>query len=531
MISQINFDKKKLIIIFSIIVFLFAFFIRIFYISQKVGIHIDEGFTHVISNFNGYQWDIPFAKDKIYTGRELRDLTFKNNTNLKEALQDVIRLRKNNNNDTCHCTLYNSIYLLWTQGGGGVLSPHEFIAKGCSLNLLFFILEFFIMFKILQRLFPDSYVIITGLAFAFLNTGSISNTLFIRPYQLQELSFVLLTYVFINIFEKLNKRENIINIKNGIFIVLSIAFTILTGYFAILYTAILGLILVFVCLKNKLYKNLLFLLGCLGSAAILIFAFYPGFLNGFTSMRAGETFYNASFKSGMCVFRIIHSLIFYFSNVISYLIYMPLILLMILAVYQKKDKYNKSALLLVSGSIIYSIIVMCIAPFKVLRYIVPIFPVMSIVLPMLIYGAKDFAKKLLSAGSILLLVIYAVSPYSTVEYTIVSPYKFFRAKIQNINDTEYEKFKFIQKTELPVIIINNSTYSCYLNLIFNMPDNQKYEFLDSINKIPQNYNHYFLLFERKYSNSKIENINLPKNYEVVDRFNPARFEGYELVRK
>ena len=64
-----------------------------------------------------------------------------------------------------------------------------------------------------------------------------------------------------------------------------------------------------------------------------------------------------------------------------------------------------------------------------------------------------------------------------------------------------------------------------------MPDNQKYEFIDSTDKIPDKYDHYFLLFERKYSNSKIENINLPKNYVIADRFNPARFEGYELIRK
>lgn len=527
MIYPLNFDKKKLITICSIAIFLFAFFIRIFYITEKAGIHIDEGLTHVVASFNEYQWEKPFEKGKVYTGKELKNLTFKNNTNLKEALKDVKKLRKNNGTDTSHPTLYNSIYLLWMQGENPI-SMKNFIYKGCGLNLLFFIFSFFLMYKILQKLFPDNFVIIPGLAFAYFNTGSISNTLFMKPYQLQEMAFVTLTYIFIYNFQKLSSKESIINKKNGIFIALSIALTMLTGYFALLYLTILGLILISLCLKNKQFKNILFLISSFIGALILVFAFYPGFLNGLTSVRANDVTGNilsANFYS------IIYSTIFYFSITISYLMYTPLLIMLVYGLWQKKIKYNKLSLLLIIVGIIYSAIVMYIAPFKVLRYIVPIFPVISLILPTIINGTEGFSKKLLSVTTILLLIIYAVFPFSTVDYTNYSPYNYFRSKIENINDTEYEKFKFIQKPELPVVIVNNPEYSCYMNLIFNMPDNQKYEIFDVTDKIPDKYNHYFLLVERKSSKSKIENFKLPENYTVVDRFNPARFAGYELVRK
>ena len=527
----LNLNKKKLITICTIAIFLLAFFIRVFYISQKAGIHIDEGYTHVISTFNEYQIKKPFEKGRVYTGKELKNLIFENNTNLKEALQDVIKLRKNNNNDTSHSTLYHSVYLLWMQGESPI-SMQNFIYKGCGLNLLFFIFSFFMMYKILQKLFPDNYIIIVGLAFAYLNTGSISNTLLMRPYQLQELAFVVLTYVFIDTFQKLKSNENIISVKNSLIIAFSIAFTALTGFFALVYILLLGSILLFLCLKNKHYKNFLFLSGCAALGFILVFAFYPGYLNGLTSVRGNDVKANiTNIFSEYAIYNFIHSTIFYINIINSYLIYTPLIFLLILAVYRKQDKYNSLAVLLIFVSIIYSAIVMYIAPYKVLRYIVPVFPVISLIFTTAIAGARDYAKNILFIMSILLLIIYSLFPYSAVEYTIACPYHYFRSKIENVNDTEYEEFKFIQKPELPVIIVNNPEYSCCLNLIFNMPDNQKYEFIDSTDKIPDKYDHYFLLFERKYSNSKIENINLPKNYVIADRFNPARFEGYELIRK
>lgn len=530
MISAINIDKKKIITICTVILFIFACFIRIFYISQKVGIHIDEGYTHVISNFNEYQWEKKFDTHKIYTGKELKNLTFKNNTNIKEALQDVIKLRKNNDNDTCHCTLYNSIYLLWTQGKSPI-SPQTFIYKGCGLNLLFFILSFFVMYKILQKLFPNSYVIIPGLALAYLNTGSISNTLFIRPYQLQELAFVVLTYIFIINFQKLKAKENIINLKNGIFISLSLAFAILTGYFSLLYIGILGSILLFVSFKNKQLKNLQFLIGCCICALIIVFAFYPGFLNGFTSMRAEEVTSKIETNPINFIFNFIFSLSVYIYIIKSYFIYTPLLILMVLAFYLKKEKFDKLQVLLVSFSIIYSFIVMNLAPYKVLRYIVPIFPIISIFLPMFINGTKNIIKKILFILSILLIIIYAICPYSTVDYIRNNPNHYFSSKIENINNTKYENYKFIQQPEVPVVIINNPEYSCCLNLIFNMPDNQKYEFIDSTDKIPDKYKHYFLLVESKNSNSKLKNFKLPKNYKSIDTFNITRFQGYELVRE
>ena len=534
-ISEENKNKRIIIIIFSIIVFLFTFFTRIFYISQKTGIHIDEGFTHVIASFIDYQYKKNFDTGKIYTGKELKALTFQNNTSFKEALKDVKALRKNNNGNKDHTPLYHTCYLLWMQGGDGILTPEDFINKACSLNLLFFILEFFIMYKILQKLFPGSFVIIPGLTAAFLTTGSISNTLMVRPYQIQELAFVFLAYVFIDNFQKINVKESIINAKNGFLITFSIAFTLLTGYFAGIYIIFLGSVLIFSCIKNKMYKNLLFLFSCMVPAIILVFAFYPGFLKGFRAHEVRDINGLISITDTKLIKDILFINLKHLSNIlVSYIMYIPLIIVMLAALAGKRNKYEKLSLILFITALIFSAIIIYIAPFKVLRYAAPVLPLMSLIVPMLLYSTNGFYKKVLSVISILIITIYAAIPYSSIGYDWSPQYSdgnYFRPKIENINDTEYKQFKFIAKPEIPVIIVNNPGWAYCLNIIFNMDDNQKYEFTDDIKNIPDKYNHYFLLVEKMFVKSKARKFNLPKNHVIVDTFTPARFDGYEVVKK
>ena len=535
MINKINLGKKKLIIIFSIVIFLFAFFIRIFYISQKSGIHIDEGYSNVIPCFIKYQWHKHFEEGKIYTGKELKNIVFSNNSNLKEAMEDIMALRYNNNNTKDHTTLYHTIYLLWTQGNDGVLTPEEFVNKACSLNLIFFIFSFFIMYKILQIMFPDSFVIIAGLAAAFLTTGSISNTLMIRPYQMQELSFVLIAYVFIKNFLMIKQNENIITLKNFYLTSFSLTFTILTGYFAGIYIVLLGTTLIFLCLKNKMYKNLLFLFMCLAQAIMLSILFYPGFLKGFKCFRTNQVIELLIItdikilKDILCI-----NLKHYFNIITGYLLYIPLFFIIITTVFQKKRKYDKLPLILIGTSFMYSLAIIYIAPFKVIRYIAAAFPMISIIIPMMLYSTKNLYLKILTILTVLIILINACAPYSTIGYDWSPQYSdgnYFRAKIENINDTEYEQSKFIKKPELPVIIVNDPYWCSCLNLIFNMPDSQKYEFTDDVKNIPDKYNHYFLLVEKTFEQSEARKFNLPKNSEIVDTFTPARFDGYEIVKK
>lgn len=465
----------------------------------------------------------------------MKSIVFKNNANIKEALKDAIALRKNNNGNKDHTPLYHTAYLLWTQGGAEVLSPKDFINRGCSLNLLFFILEFFIMYKILQKLFPNSSVIIPGLAAAFLTTGSISNTLMIRLYQIQELAFVFLAYVFIDNFQKINAKQDIISIKNGLLITLSITFTLLTGYFSGIYIILLGSVLICLCIKNKMYKNLCFLFCCLIPAAILIFAFYPGFLHGFKTDEV-KNINNLLIITDIKIIKDILyiNLKYMFNILISYILYIPLLIVLFSALFLKKDKYSKLPLILISSALIFFAGIIYVAPFKVIRYVTPVFPLISIIVPMMLYATKNIYQNILISLTLLIIFVNALFPYSTIGYDRSPQYSdnnYFRAKIENINDIDYEEAKFRLKPDIPVIIVNNPGWSYCLTLIFYMPDNQKYEFIDNIKKIPDKYNHYFLIVEKTYVKSKPRKFKLPKNHIIIDHFTPARFDGYEIIKK
>lgn len=528
------FAQKNKVIIWSLIVFLFAFSIRVFWINQKEGIHIDEGYTHVISSFVGYNWAKDYNYNYLYTGKEIKDITFKNTTSEKQTLKDLAELRRNNDYDFNHSNMYYSLYRIWMMSGSDVLSLKEFVNRACGLNLVFFSISFFLMYKLLRRIFEDKRVVPLGLAAAFLNTGSISNTLFIRPYQLQETIFLLLSFVFVDYYKKISNNENIITIKDFSILTIVLGLTILSGYFSLIYMGILGLILLVLCLKNKNYKNTWLLTGGVFSALIFALIIYPAYFKGFTSFRAEQAFSTIS-TTGIAGKKILLYIAGLWNTSINYLLYFPVLILLIAGCFKrdKECKVSKLPKILILSGIVWALLIMYLAPYKILRYVMPIFPVVSIVIPLTVYCAKTSAKKVIAILCFLLLIINScmASPresYETKFRTSNIRRIPFGAAIENLNVTVHSKSKFVEKPELPVVFVNDMTKCVYINIVPYFIDNQTYEFADNFDKnLMTKYSHYYLLV-CDYLNDMFE---APKGYKVIDNFNLGGFKGYELVKE
>jgi hypothetical protein len=188
---RLSIRKTRLLLL---LVFLITIGIRLYWISQKEGLNVDEGLSITLASYNKYMlWSDNYESGRTYTGQELKSISLWENASLRNAVGDVYRLHLNNNGDAPHTSLYYSCLRLWF--AGRITSDYrEIIRLGTGLNLLFFAISFIAMYWLFKLLFDRDPIILAGLLFCFLNTGSISNTLVLRPYALQETALIAATY-------------------------------------------------------------------------------------------------------------------------------------------------------------------------------------------------------------------------------------------------------------------------------------------------------------------------------------------------
>lgn len=127
-------------IIACAIVFLCALWLRIYYMNKKVDLHVDEGLSIVLAEYNKYGWSKYYDEDKVWSANELKKAILWNDASFNGAISDVAKLW-NNNRDSPHTNLYYSLLRLWHIGFDSV-DIDSIIMRGISLNLIFFAFSF-----------------------------------------------------------------------------------------------------------------------------------------------------------------------------------------------------------------------------------------------------------------------------------------------------------------------------------------------------------------------------------------------------
>jgi hypothetical protein len=164
-----------------------------------------------------------------------------------------------------------------------------------------------------------------------------------------------------------------------------------------------------------------------------------------------------------------------------------------------KFTLEKMAWYIFAASVLYLVIVLIIAPYKVLRYSMPVFPFLVILPAMLINGIGPRAQRrvrYIAAGAALLLCgCFAFN--ATRE-----------SRIENIFRGKQNEYVFTQDKNAPVYVVN-AAWSLwkYANLIPYVHDEQDYYFIDW----------YKYFDEYRDSSWQKMNIELPevKNYAAI----------------
>ena len=267
-------------------IFALALFFRIYAISMNYNIHIDEACSFVMATganklddnkaFKIRYDKFNFETSKNYSAKQLQKALFETDKSYASLINDLKTLR-NNNMDRPHPILYYSILRIWNSTLGE-FEYNKYLAHARSLNLIFFALSFFFMFKLLSLIKDDKRFISLGLFFAFLNTGGIMLDTMAREYAMQETGYILATYLALLICKNIAKN-NEIKIFN--FIIYSFCFSLflLSGYLSIIYTLMLYSIIFGFCIFYKRKKFCFGAFFILTLTLLFTIIIYPDYFN------------------------------------------------------------------------------------------------------------------------------------------------------------------------------------------------------------------------------------------------------------
>ena len=193
-----NLINKKYILYSSLfLILLFSLFIRIDWASKQEGMYWDEYHSLSFANYGTFANEDKINNYKNIKGLDiLKDLTF-DNSSIEDCINDIKRLYKDTNDPFISNLYYTFLRLAFI--GREAVDMKNIIITGTILNCIFSIISFIFLFKILKLIFENKneFIIFTLLIFS-LSPISISFSMFLRAYQMQETFFIVITYFVLN---------------------------------------------------------------------------------------------------------------------------------------------------------------------------------------------------------------------------------------------------------------------------------------------------------------------------------------------
>ena len=401
-------SKNSYIIIITAIILILSIAIRCYWSMQKEGMDGDEVLSFVICNRNAPTWDYQLTVN--LTGTEIKTLAMINDTSLKDAFSDLWKMYITTR-DAQHTNFYYTLLRLSIVGLDSV-DIRDINTRAFILNLLFFLVEFFFYIKLLSVYFKnDKLSFCVGVLCFGLMTGGISNTLLNRDYQLQEMSYVILAYCITKIVVRLRNNAYGFTKRDFCFTTLSLACALFTGYFSFFFVFFFGVFLFKELYDSRLMaKGLVFfslaLLASIMICCLLYHSYYMGFLG---DGRIKEIL----FGEGALV-RFFNSLESYCLIINIYTLYLPVIIILFIVVLFKY-RFIKNVPWVFLPTLIYTIFIIIIAPYKVNRYIVAATPILLLLIP---YWGKTISNVWLRR--VLLCVISVVYIVNSFDQTRIN---------------------------------------------------------------------------------------------------------------
>lgn len=490
--------KSQIIVALSIFVFIVALFLRIGFAYQKGGFHIDETASIAVSTGS---W-IPKLENGEFFGKELKEKVYFDDNSISDLRNDLKELWKNNYGDgAAHPNLYYTLLRAWSLD----IKSGDFAwikSRGIGLNLVFFTLGFYAIFILMTKIFSrHSLFVPLFLAFAFWNSASVTNTIFVRPYALQEMLLIIFTlncFIFYNL--RFTSTEDAFKTHTLFFVWFSFATALLclSHYFSLFFIAF-----AFIFLAILSRKNIFPLSVVVAFSFIFVQLFYKdyfAFLNGYRAKEAQEkmllgdftTNLNQTFSAGVDIITT------HFCNIYGF---GTLLVASFIAMYfiwrcdsaHESAQISKSNAIFLLGFFIIGVVAFClflfVSPFKVLRYVMPIFPFLYFGVLLLL----SLIKKPLLQGILGIAFVASLFINYNVKYLYKTP------------------FIFTQNPKIPVLVhFPKYNHLSYYNFVFAFYDTQIYIIESNLNLLQDKVK----TLETFYLISD-ERLNVPLGYKQI----------------
>lgn len=223
-----------------------------------------------------------------YFGKELKERAYFHDNSISGLLHDLKELWKNNYGDgAAHPNLYYILLRAWSFD----IKSGDFAwikSRGIGLNLVFFALSFYATFILMTKIFSrHSFIVPLFLAIAFWNSAGVTNTIFVRPYALQEMLLLIFTlncFVFYRL--RFTSAKDAFKTHKFFFawFIFATALLCLSHYFSLFFIAF-----AFIFLAIISHKNIFPLSVVVAFSFIIVQILYRDYFAFFNGYRAKES--------------------------------------------------------------------------------------------------------------------------------------------------------------------------------------------------------------------------------------------------
>ncbi len=452
------------------VAFLLAASVRLYWLSQKSGLGLDESLSVSYATCNQFGTTEKIPSGKFINGRQWRAMTW----DIKNSLFHDLKTLWQNSRDGC---LPNFYYMLLRTSLSGLqeISADDIIFRSGILNFSLFVFSFIACCRLLCRLMPGQKLLCAGiLAIAYLSPGTLSFTLYVRSYQLQQLMFILTALAFVRAWELLHEPgKKPAFLPDILCTSLILSLTVLSGYYSLIFIGLLGLTLIGFACKRREFRKISFLAAAFFLSIILNQIFYPQFFVGFSTPPAQCAYLSPTFLSPAYFWdRVCLFYRFITGNVLSI---WALILLTTTAIFTFLKKASpeqlpktaflrqNAGLLLLSGiSLLWSMILVYASLFDTPRYFSPCIPLLFLAPACLLRGLRPKTQ------AFLLLILLLLTSLQGLN----------SANIRYLHkDTGNEVAPFTREPHIPVVFRIPTSSLCN-NFTAFLSENQYYILAD-----------------------------------------------------
>ena len=503
-------DKKYIFYSAIFLILLFSLFVRIYWASKQEGMYWDEYHSLSFSNHGLYSHDTLNLEtvNNMFGYDIFKSITI-DNSSIEDCINDIKRLYKDTDDPFISNLYYTLLRLAFI--GKEAVNIKNIIITGTVLNCIFSIISFIFLLKILKLIFENKkeFIIFSLLIFS-LSPISISFSMFLRAYQMQETFFIVITFIVINTI-----YNNKYSIQNLIFTSTIAGIGYLTLYSSLLFVLILSAMLfINYCLnidklefiknkcailnpllKIKSYKIIIYYALAFISALFVARILYNSF---FSSL------FNANDRSSSLIFsgrlfNYINDFAFDGLLIILLVLFISFIIIQILNkkelnIILEESKFELLIFIILLG-LIFAIFGDLTSPYKLERYSASSYILILFFIPLILSFISNLKIRIILF--ILISIIYIsniTTPKRFVYFEVIDKNKYVLIKNYNV----YGYKSFINYYDFHYL--NTNLYYTYLNgsnKLNSVKENNLYlmttsKFLSEVETKLTNYNFIYL---------------------------------------